>query len=431
MTSSSSPDKNLPSHISVVVIGGGQAGLAMSYQLTQSGIEHVVLEKNQIAHSWKTQRWDAFCLVTPNWQCQLPGYPYQGSDPKGFMLRDEIVGYVEGYAKHISAPVKEGVAVTRLRQNAGGGFALETSAGQITADAVVLAVSGYHVPKIPQMSDRLDRSVSQLHSSAYRNPEQLPDGDVMVVGTGQSGCQIAEDLHLAGRKVHLVVGSAPRCPRVYRGREAVEWLDDLGQYDLPVDQHKLKENVRKNANHYLTGRDGGRDIDLRKFALEGMSLYGRLKDIQDGQLQFGDDLAANLDNADRVYNGICGLIDEHIARNAIEAPLQSHYRPVWQPQELQGSAATLDPVAAGIGTVIWTTGFRSDWSWVELPIFDGAGYPTHRRGVTSMDGVYVLGLPWLYTWGSGRFVGVGRDSDFIAKHIVANSGKASDQSVAA
>jgi putative flavoprotein involved in K+ transport len=431
MTSSSNPDKNLPSHISVVVIGGGQAGLAMSYQLTQSGIEHVVLEKNQIAHSWKTQRWDAFCLVTPNWQCQLPGYPYQGSDPKGFMLRDEIVGYVEGYAKHISAPVKEGVAVTRLRQNAGGGFALETSAGQITADAVVLAVSGYHVPKIPQMSDRLDRSVSQLHSSAYRNPEQLPDGDVMVVGTGQSGCQIAEDLHLAGRKVHLVVGSAPRCPRVYRGREAVEWLDDLGQYDLPVDQHKLKENVRKNANHYLTGRDGGRDIDLRKFALEGMSLYGRLKDIQDGQLQFGDDLAANLDNADRVYNGICGLIDEHIARNAIEAPLQSHYRPVWQPQELQGSAATLDPVAAGIGTVIWTTGFRSDWSWVELPIFDGAGYPTHRRGVTSMDGVYVLGLPWLYTWGSGRFVGVGRDSDFIAKHIVANSGKASDQSVAA
>ena len=165
MTSSSSPDNNLPSHISVVVIGGGQAGLAMSYQLTQSGIDHVVLEKNQIAHSWKTQRWDAFCLVTPNWQCQLPGYPYQGSDPKGFMLRDEIVGYVESYARHISAPVKEGVAVTRLRQDASGGFALETSAGNLSADAVVLAVSGYHVPKIPQMSDRLDRSVSQLQCS--------------------------------------------------------------------------------------------------------------------------------------------------------------------------------------------------------------------------------------------------------------------------
>src|ERR1700753_675909 len=230
-----------------------------------------------------------------------------------------------------------------MSQTAGGIFALETSAGEMTADAVVLAVSGYHVPKVPAMSDRLDASVRQLHSSAYRHPQALPEGEVLVSGAGRSGCQIAEDLHLAGRKVHLAVGSAPRCPRVYRGREAVEWLDDLGQYDLPVDQHGLKEKGRKNANHYLTGRDGGRDIDLRKFALEGMSLYGRLKDIQDGRLQFGDDLAANLDNADKVYNGICGLIDEHIARNSIEAPLQPHYQPLWQPDK---PVAALDPGAA-------------------------------------------------------------------------------------
>jgi putative flavoprotein involved in K+ transport len=409
---------SIPSHASVVVIGGGQAGLAMSYQLTQRGIDHVILEKNQIAHAWKTQRWDAFCLVTPNWQCQLPGFPYQGKDPKGFMLRDEIVAYVEAYARHISAPIREGVAVTRLTQRGDGGFVLQTSAGEITADAVVLAVSGYHIPNVPRMSDRMDPSVMQLHSSAYRNPQSLPPGDVLVIGSGQSGCQIAEDLHLAGRKVHLAVGSAPRCPRVYRGRDAVEWLDDLGQYDLPVDQHNLKEKVRKNANHYLTGRDGGRDIDLRKFAQEGMTLYGRLKDIQNGRLAFADDLSLNLDNADRVYNGICGLIDDHIARNAIAAPAAPHYQPVWQPTD---TAAALDPAEAGIGTVIWTTGFRSDWSWVELPIFDGSGYPTHRRGVTTMEGVYVLGLPWLYTWGSGRFVGVGRDSDFIAKHMAARS----------
>jgi putative flavoprotein involved in K+ transport len=409
-------NSSIPSHASVVVIGGGQAGLAISYQLKQRGIDHVILEKNQIAHSWKTQRWDAFCLVTPNWQCQLPGFPYQGSDPMGFMLRDEIVAYVEGYAKHISAPVKEGVAVTRLKEDATGGFALETSAGAMIADTVVLAVSGYHVPNVPRMSDRLDASVTQLHSSAYRNPQSLPPGEVLVIGSGQSGCQIAEDLHLAGRKVHLAVGSAPRCPRVYRGRDAVEWLDDLGQYDLPVEQHNLKEKVRKNANHYLTGRDGGRDIDLRKFAIEGMSLYGRLRDIQNGRLEFADDLAKNLDNADRVYNGICGLIDDHIARNAISAPASPHYAPVWQPES---PVATLDPAKAGISTIIWTTGFRSDWSWVELPIFDGAGYPTHRRGVTSMDGVYVLGLPWLHTWGSGRFVGVGRDADFLAKHLAA------------
>jgi putative flavoprotein involved in K+ transport len=197
----------------------------------------------------------------------------------------------------------------------------------------------------------------------------------------------------------------------------VEWLDDLGQYDLPVDQHGQKEKVRKNANHYLTGRDGGRDIDLRKFALEGMTLHGRLKDVHAGTLYFADDLAKNLDNADRVYNGICGLIDDHIARNRIAAPASSHYEPVWQPGEV---AHTLDPAAAGVGSVIWTTGFRSDWSWVELPIFDGAGYPTHRRGVTSMDGVYVLGMPWLYTWGSGRFVGVGRDAGFISQHVAAH-----------
>jgi putative flavoprotein involved in K+ transport len=402
------------SHFSVVVIGGGQAGLAMSYHLQQNGIDHVVLEKNRIAHAWRTQRWDAFCLVTPNWQCQLPGFSYPGDDPKGFMPRDEIVGYIEAYARHISAPIREGVSVTRLTQSQNGSFGLETSAGAMTADAVVLAVSGYHVPNVPRMAERLDRSVTQLHSSEYRNSGQLPPGEIVVIGSGQSGCQIAEDLHLAGRKVHLAVGSAPRCPRVYRGRDAVEWLDDLGQYDLPVDQHSLKEKVRKNANHYLTGRDGGRDIDLRKFASEGMSLYGRLKDIQNGRLEFADDLVKNLDNADRVYNGICGLIDDHIARNAIAAPASPHYEPVWQPADVPTG---FDPATSGISAVIWTTGFRSDWSWVDLPIFDGAGYPTHRRGVTSMDGVYVLGLPWLYTWGSGRFVGVGRDAGFIAEHM--------------
>jgi putative flavoprotein involved in K+ transport len=404
---------NIP-HYSVIVVGGGQAGLAMSYHLKRAGRDHVVLEKNSIAHSWKTQRWDAFCLVTPNWQCRLPGYPYQGGDPKGFMLRDEIVAYVEGYAKHIDAPVQEGVAVTRLARHPSGNFALETSAGPMTAEQVVLAVSGYHVPNIPRVAEKLAPDIVQIHSSAYRKPEQMPDGEILVVGSGQSGCQIAEDLHLGGRKVHLAVGSAPRCPRMYRGRDAVEWLDDLGQYDLPVEQHSLKEMVRKNANHYLTGRDGGRDIDLRRFALEGMQLHGRVTDITGAIITFGDDLAANLDNADRVYNGICGLIDDHIARNSIEAPPQQHYTPVWRPKTV---ATKLDLGAAGIKSIIWTTGFRSDWSWVDLPLFDGAGYPTHARGVTSAKGIYVLGMPWLYTWGSGRFVGVGRDAEFIAGKI--------------
>lgn len=411
---------NAPTHFPAIIIGGGQAGLAMSYHLKRNGIDHVVLEKNTIAHSWKTQRWDAFCLVTPNWQCQLPGFAYPGNDPKGFMLKDDIVTYIEDYAKQFDAPVREGVSVTSLKQGPDGKFLLDTTSGELSADQVVLAVGGYHIPNVPRMAERIDSGITQIHSSAYRNPGQLPEGDVLVVGSGQSGCQIAEDLHLAGRKVHLAVGSAPRCPRVYRGRDAVEWLDDLGQYDLPVDKHSLKEKVRKNANHYLTGRDGGRDIDLRKFALEGMKLYGRLNDIENGILKFNDDLAANLDNADRVYNGICSLIDDHIAKAGIDAPAGTHYEPVWQPS---GTTTELDLAASNIKSIIWTTGFRSDWSWVEIPMFDGAGYPTHKRGITSVENVYVLGLPWLYTWGSGRFVGVGRDAEYLAAAIVQKNAK--------
>jgi putative flavoprotein involved in K+ transport len=211
-----------------------------------------------------------------------------------------------------------------------------------------------------------------------------------------------------------VVGSAPRCPRGYRGKDAVDWLADLGQYDLPVDQHPLREAVRKKANHYLTGRDGGRDIDLRKFALEGMRLYGRLTGYHEGRLRFGDDLAKNLDSADSSYNNICAMIDAHIERENIAAPPGHRTVPVWQPDN---PVRELDPLAQGISSVVWSTGFRSDWSWVDLPIFDGAGYPTHVRGVTAMPGVYVLGLPWLYTWGSGRFVGVGRDAEFLAERI--------------
>ena len=406
----------LPAEVNTAVIGGGQAGLAMSYHLKQRGIAHIVLEKRQIAHAWRNQRWDSFCLVTPNWQCQLPGFPYPGSDPHGFMVKDDIVAYVEAYAKAIEAPVREGVAVTRLGRDGQGSFLLDTTAGALRAENVVLAVGGYHRPKIPRAAERLPAAIVQIHSSDYKSSAQLPAGAILVVGSGQSGCQIAEDLHLAGRQVHLVTGSAPRCPRFYRGRDAVDWLADLGQYDLPVDRHPLKENVRKKANHYLTGRDGGRDIDLRKFASEGMSLYGRLEDIrQDGRILFAANLVQNLDSADATYNNICTIIDKYIAEQGVDAPMGEHYRPVWQP----GAAPReLDLAASGISGVVWATGFNADWSWVDLPVFDGNGYPDHRRGVTSMPGLYVIGLPWLYTWGSGRFVGVGRDADFIAERII-------------
>jgi putative flavoprotein involved in K+ transport len=262
--------------VPVVIVGGGQAGLALSFCLTQRGIEHVVFEKDRAGSAWRSSRWDSFCLVTPNWQCALPGFPYRGDDPDGFMRKDEIVRYIEDYVAFFKPPLHEGVAVERLgRADGAGAFSVITTRGDYRAGNVVVAIGGYHTVALPRIAERFPRDVVQLHSSAYKNPLALPPGDVLVVGTGQSGCQIAEDLHLAGRRVHLCVGSAPRVARRYRGRDVVAWLHDLGYYDLPVHDHPLKEAIRGRPNHYVTGRDGGRDIDLRQFAREGMQLYGR------------------------------------------------------------------------------------------------------------------------------------------------------------
>jgi putative flavoprotein involved in K+ transport len=403
----------LQSHFPVVVIGGGQAGLSASYCLMELGIDHVVLERKKIGHSWRQERWDAFCLVTPNWQCKLPGFPYHGPDPYGFMVKDEIVKYLEEYVAFFNPPVEEGVEVISLRRRSGR-FEISTSNAEISADQVVLATGGYPIPIVPEMASRLPSSILQVHSSDYKNPEQLPPGEVLVVGTGQSGCQIAEDLHLKGRKVHLCVGNAPRCARVYRGKDVVEWLDEMGYYELSIDKHPNKEAVREKTNHYVTGRDGGHDLDLRQFALEGMSLYGVLSDIQGTLLGFAPGLKQNLDGADSVYNGINGSIDAHIEKHGILAPPPSVYTPGWEPDN---ETPSLDVAAQNITSVIWCIGFRTNYAWVDLPVFDAKGHPVHERGVTAVPGLYFIGLPWLHTWGSGRFSGVGRDAHHVVGRI--------------
>ncbi len=406
----------MKSHYPVAVIGGGQAGLSISYLLSARGIAHVVLEKNQLAHAWRNERWDSFCLVTPNWQCRLPGHSYAGSDPHGFMAKVEIVSYVESYARAFGPPLIEGVEVTALtrRPRQQSGFELVTSMGRLAADQVVVATGSYHRPRIEPMAAGLPARVKQLHSSEYRSPAALPAGSVLVVGTGQSGGQIAEDLHLAGRKVHLAVGSAPRCARRHRGKDVVEWLDQMGYYEIPIDRHPNREQVRDKTNHYVTGRGGGRDIDLRQFALEGMQLHGSLRSIRDGQLEFAGDLRHNLDAADAVYASINRTIDGFIEQNGIVAPPGIDYQPVWTPaHEIQ----VLDAEAAEIAAVVWCTGFTADFRWIDLPVLDARGYPRHERGVSDVPGVYFLGLPWLYTWGSGRFSGVGRDAEHLADYI--------------
>jgi putative flavoprotein involved in K+ transport len=286
-----------------------------------------------------------------------------------------------------------------------------TSNGEFTADHVVVASGGYHRPIVPRMAERLPHGIVQLQSSQYRSPQTLPEGAVLIVGSGQSGAQIAEDLQIAGRKVYLAVGEAPRCARFYRGRDVVDWLADMGYYDMPVDQHPLREGVRDNTNHYVTGRDGGRDIDLRRFALEGMQLYGRLDDLRDGRLHFAPNLIGNLESADDTYNRINASIDAFIDREGIDAPPGEPYEPVWKPE---GERTSLDLAASGITSIIWCIGFTPDFSWIDAPVFNGRGYPAHVRGVTPQAGLYFIGLPWLHTWGSGRFSGIARD----AAHVV-------------
>ncbi len=404
----------MPSHVPVVIVGGGQAGLSVSYHLKQRGIEHLVFERETAAHTWSTQRWDTFCLVTPNWQCDLPGHPYDGPDPDGFMKKDEIVAYLKAFVAKVKPPIREGVAVTRAERREDGLFSVRTSEGDYTANEVVVASGGYQVPIVPRMAEKLPGSIMQMHSNQYRNPAQLPQGEVLVVGSGQSGAQIAEDLHLAGRRVHLAVGDAPRCARFYRGRDVVAWLADMGYYDMTVDHHPLRDGVRDNTNHYVTGRDGGRDIDLRRFALEGMKLYGLMEGYSDGELRFRDDLKHSLDQADRTYNGINAAIDRYIAENGIEAPAQARYAPVWEPAE---PVTSLVLEQSGITSIVWCIGFSPDFRWLDASVFNGAGSPKHKRGVTSEAGVYFIGLPWLNTWGSGRFGAVGRDAEYVVQRI--------------
>ena len=405
----------------VVVIGGGQAGLSTSWHLTRAGVDHVVLEARTAGHEWADRRWDAFTLVTPNWHCRLPGYAYDGPDPDGFMTRDEVVAWLGGYAATFDPPLVEQTTATSLVRSTDGSLEVAVTgpdgAERWLADHVVVATGGYHQPIVPRWAPALDPAITQLHSADYLEPDQLPDGDVLVVGTGQSGTQIAEDLHLAGRSVHLALGDAPRVARTYRGRDSMTWLADMGVYDKPVETLTPMAASQEKTNHYVTGRDGGRDIDLRQFAQEGMRLYGLLDDLEEpgtARLRFRATLTQSLDHADSVYNSICGDIDRWIESQGIDAPPPTRYEPVWRPDH---EPTSLDLHAAGITSVVWAIGYRPDYSWMRADVFDGVGRPMHHRGETSVPGLYFLGLPWLHTWGSGRFLGIAQDAAHVVDRI--------------
>lgn len=402
------------SHVSVVIIGGGQAGLSVSWYLTRAGIDHVVLERHRAFHSWRENRWDSFCLVTPNWQCRLPGHPYQGDDPDGFMLRNEIVDYLDGFAASFDPPLRERVSVTRVSA-VPGGYRVETTAGVWTCAQVVVATGGYDQPIVPPYAGAIVPDVMQMHSADYRRPAQLPPGGTLIVGTGQSGVQIMEDLHRDGRDVHLAVGPAPRSPRKYRGRDATDWLHDMGHYAITIDRHPDPIKALTQTNHYMSGRDGGKEIDLRRFARDGVHLYGSLAGADGTRLRFLPDLERNLDDADRSYCGIRDQIDAWIATQGIDAPPAPPFEKVWRPE---AEVAEIDCAVLGITSIVWAIGFRPDYGWLEVDCFDAQGRPLYRRGVTDVPGVYFIGLGWLNTWGSGRFLAVADDACYLAEQIV-------------
>jgi putative flavoprotein involved in K+ transport len=397
----------------VVIVGAGQAGLSMSKLLCDTGIDHVVLERATVCHDWSDRRWESFCLVTPNAQCRLPGWSYAGDDPEGFMLRDEVVAFLRGFVASFDPPVREHTAVTRVARD-DNGFVVETDQGSWTCGQVVIATGGYHVPRMPALARSLPPSLTQIHSATYRSPHDLPEGEVLVVGTGQSGVQIAEDLHLAGRRVHLAVGSAPRAARRYRGRDTITWLEEMGHYDRSASE--LGNDGRHDrANHYMTGRAPAHDVDLRRFATEGMQLHGRLLEVVGGRLRFAGDLRDNLDRADAVAESIKDGIDAFITARRIDAPAREAYTPIWAPASDEPESVA----AQALSAVVWATGFTRDDRWNHLPAFDGAGFPVHERGVSPVDGLYWLGLPWQHTWGSGRFAGVARDAAYLLDRITA------------
>ena len=405
-------------HYQVIIVGGGQAGLSASYYLKKEKIQHLVLDRGEIGDSWGKRRWDSFCLVTPNWQCRLPGFPYDGNDPNGFMVKDEIVDYVKRYAKSFNPPIKGGVEVQSVYKKEDADlFHIDTSIGNFTADKVIIATGAYHIPNWLPMSKDFSDDVKQIHSADYKNPDQFSEGTTLVVGSGQSGAQIAEDLHIAGKKVYLSVGPAPRAPRTYRGKDAVEWLEKMGYYDQPIESHPDADKARHKTNHYLTGRDDGRDIDLRKLALEGVQLRGQINAVKGSKIHFNEDLKLNLDNADKTYNRIQGNIDEYIDNNNIEALPASRYKAVWHPTK--ENDLPVNYKEAGITSVVWCTGFKVKFDWVKFPkVFDEKGFPIYKRGITNEKGLYFIGLPWLHTWGSGRFSHVAQDAEYIGKHIL-------------
>jgi putative flavoprotein involved in K+ transport len=404
--------------IETVIIGGGQAGLAMSYYLSQFGREHVILERQRVAERWRSERWDSLTFQSPNWNIQLPSFAFQAADPDAFASRDDVVRFIDSYATFIRAPLRCGLEATALRQKPGSTrLTIETRASLFEAKNVVIATGPFHVPVAPLP---IGGSALHLHSSRYRNPEQLPPGSVLVIGSGNSGYQIAEELCWAGHRVYLSVSKHRRIPRRYRGKDYSWWYFTLGDADLTVDQQPSPQ-----PSPLITGVGGGHDADLHRLAADGVVLLGGVLGSRDGRLALAPDLGKNLMGGDASLIEFTRRADEHAVQNRLDLPTDERIE-VRSNKGKDDHVLSLDLAAANISTIIWANGFRYDFNWIDLPIFanrtaPSARVPVHKRGITAVPGVYFLGLPWLYKLKSAFLHGVGEDAEHLAQHIAGDA----------
>ena len=401
-----------------IIIGSGQAGLATSYYLKQKSCEHIVLEQAaQAGNAWRNQRWESFTLNTPNWSIRLPGMEYQGDAPNGFMVRDDIVATFEQYIDLFHLPITYQAQVTSIEPMAkGDGYTVRTGETRVECRNVVIATGLFQAPRKPSQSANISAHINQLHSSQYRNPDQLPPGGVLVVGSAQSGCQIAEELYQSGRKVHLCVGSAGRVPRRYRGKDIFEWMLLSGFLDRTVEMLP-NPKARFAGNPHVSGRDGGRSLNLHQFTRDGVVLLGRFLGAQGGTIYLAPDLKQTLAKVDQVEIDLVKMVDDYIAKSDLDAPVES--LPVLRDGYEVEEITTLNLSSAGITSIIWASGYSFNFGLVKLPVLDQDGFPISKRGVTAYTGLYFIGLPWIYKMKSGLLLGVGEEADFITGVIAA------------
>ncbi|GAA3610400.1 NAD(P)/FAD-dependent oxidoreductase [Gibbsiella greigii] len=396
-----------------LIVGGGQAGIAMSEHLTTLNIPHLVLEKNRVAEAWRSGRWDSLVANGPAWHDRFPGMQFKGMGQDDFVPKDRVADYLADYAEKYQAPIRTGVEVKHAARNPGRpGFRIETTAGIIEATRIVAATGPFQRPVIPVLAPE-DARLLQMHSAHYKNPGQLPEGAVLVVGAGSSGVQIADELQRAGKKVYLSIGAHDRPPRAYRNRDFCWWLGVLGLWDATVNQPG-KEHV----TIAVSGARGGHTVDFRALANQGVHLVGLTKSFHNGVVTFQPDLSENIKNGDRNYLSLLDAADEYIARNGLDLPEEPQARKFLpDPPCMTHPTLQLDLAAAGVTTIIWATGYKTDYSWLDVNAFDENNTPKHQRGVSSEPGVYFLGLPWLSRRGSAFIWGVWHDAKYIADHI--------------